>query len=168
MCKKESKGGILRYISEPKYKGKTLTYYTSCNVSDVELNSYNVELASRNLPIFETEYLRQMRRRTGKSYAYGYAQYQESLQKAIYRMCIIGLIDDFTEEYARRNDGSWYKIFELPLFVKKNLNITNISDYTIVNTILSKGRKYDSRGTDTCSYRWGNYGLFEASYIFYL
>ena len=111
--KKESKGGILRYISEPKYKGKTLTYYTSCNVSDVELNSYNVELASRNLPIFETEYLRQMRRRTGKSYAYGYAQYQESLQKAIYRMCIIGLIDDFTEEYARRNDGSWYKIFRV-------------------------------------------------------
>lgn len=111
--KKESKGGILRYISEPKYKGKTLTYYTSCNVSDVELNSYNVELASRNLPIFETEYQRQMRRRTGKSYAYGYAQYQESLQKAIYRMCIIGLIDDFTEEYARRNDGSWYKIFRV-------------------------------------------------------
>lgn len=111
--KKESKGGILRYISEPKYKGKTLTYYTSCNVSDVELNSYNLELASRNLPIFETEYQRQMRRRTGKSYAYGYAQYQESLQKAIYRMCIIGLIDDFTEEYARRNDGSWYKIFRV-------------------------------------------------------
>ena len=111
--KKESKGGILRYISEPKYKGKTLTYYTSCNVSDGELNSYNVELASRNLPIFETEYQRQMRRRTGKSYAYGYAQYQESLQKAIYRMCIIGLIDDFTEEYARRNDGSWYKIFRV-------------------------------------------------------
>ena len=111
--KMESKGGILSYISEPKYKGKTLTYYTSCNVSDVELNSYNVELASRNLPIFETEYLRQMRRRTGKSYAYGYAQYQESLQKAIYRMCIIGLIDDFTEEYARRNDGSWYKIFRV-------------------------------------------------------
>lgn len=54
-----------------------------------------------------------MRRRTGKSYAYGYAQYQESLQKAIYRMCIIGLIDDFTEEYARRNDGSWYKIFRV-------------------------------------------------------
>lgn len=111
--KKESKDGILRYISEPKYKGKTLTYYTSCNVSDVELNSYNIELASRNLPIFETEYQRQMRRRTGKSYAYGYAQYQESLQKAIYRMCIIGLIDDFTEEYARRNDGSWYKIFRV-------------------------------------------------------
>lgn len=111
--KKKSKDGILRYISEPKYKGKTLTYYTSCNVSDVELNSYNIELASRNLPIFETEYQRQMRRRTGKSYAYGYAQYQESLQKAIYRMCIIGLIDDFTEEYARRNDGSWYKIFRV-------------------------------------------------------
>ena len=28
-------------------------------------------------------------------------------------MCIIGLIDDFTEEYARRNDGSWYKIFRI-------------------------------------------------------
>lgn len=28
-------------------------------------------------------------------------------------MCIIGLIDDFTEEYARRNDGSWYKIFRV-------------------------------------------------------
>lgn len=111
--KTEIKGGILRYISEPKYKGKTLTYYTSCNVSDIELNSYNVELASRNLPIFETEYQRQMRRRTGRSYAYGYAQYQESLQKAIYRMCIIGLIDDFTEEYTRRDDGSWYKIFRV-------------------------------------------------------
>ena len=31
------------------------------------------------------------------------------------------------------------RFFELPLFVKNNLNITNISDYTIVNTILSKG-----------------------------
>lgn len=111
--KKENKGGILRYLSEPKYKGKTLTYYTSCNVSDIELNSYNIELASKNLPIFETEYQRLMRKRTGKSYAYGYAKYQESLQKAIYRMCIIGLIDDFTEEYARRNDGSWYKIFRV-------------------------------------------------------
>lgn len=111
--KKENKGGILRYLSEPKYKGKTLTYYTSCNVSDIELNSYNIELASKNLPIFETEYQRLMRKRTGKSHAYGYAQYQESLQKAIYRMCIIGLIDDFTEEYARRNDGSWYKIFRV-------------------------------------------------------
>lgn len=117
--KKENKGGILRYLSEPKYKGKTLTYYTSCNVSDIELNSYNIELASKNLPIFETEYQRLMRKRTGKSYAYGYAQYQESLQKAIYRMCIIGLIDDFTEEYARRNDGSWYKIFRVTIICQE-------------------------------------------------
>ena len=111
--KKQSKGGILKYISEPKYNGKTITYYTSCNVSDDELNSYNTELKQKNLPIFETECERQERKKKGKPYAYGYAQYQESLQKAIYRMCIIGLIDDFTEEYARRNDGSWYKIFRV-------------------------------------------------------
>lgn len=112
-CIKTKCKGILKYLSEPSYKDKTLTYYTSCNLPDTELDSYNRELISRNLPVFETEYQRQMRRRTGRSYAYGYAQYQESLQKAIYRMCIIGLIDDFTEEYARRNDGSWYKIFRI-------------------------------------------------------
>lgn len=112
-CIKKKCKGILRLLSEPNYKGKTLTYYTSCNLPDTELDSYNNELISKYLPMFETEHQRQMRRRTGKSYAYGYAQYQESLQKAIYRMCIIGLIDDFTEEYARRNDGSWYKIFRI-------------------------------------------------------
>ena len=112
-CIKTKRKGILKYLSEPSYKDKTLTYYTSCNLPDTELDSYNRELISRNLPVFETECQRQMRRRTGRSYAYGYAQYQESLQKAIYRMCIIGLIDDFTEEYARRNDGSWYKIFRI-------------------------------------------------------
>lgn len=112
-CIKTECKGILKYLSEPSYKGKTLTYYTSCNLPDTELDSYNRELISKSLPVFETEHQRQMRRRTGRSYAYGYAQYQEALQKAIYRMCIIGLIDDFTEEYARRNDGSWYKIFRI-------------------------------------------------------
>lgn len=112
-CIKSKCKGILKYLSAPSYKDKTLTYYSSCNLPDAELESYNRELILRNLPVFETEYQRQMRRRTGRSYAYGYAQYQESLQKAIYRMCIIGLIDDFTEEYARRNDGSWYKIFRI-------------------------------------------------------
>lgn len=112
-CIKKKRKGILKYLSEPSYKGKTLTYYTSCNLLDTELDSYNNDLISRNLPIFETDHQRQLRRRNGKAYAYGYAQYQESLQKAIYRMCIIGLIDDFTEEYARCNDGSWYKIFRI-------------------------------------------------------
>ena len=112
-CVKKKRKGIIMYLSEPRYKGKTLTYYISCNLPDSELESYNKELILRHLPIFETEYQKQMHKKCGKSYAYGYAQFQDSLQKAIYRMCIIGLIDDFTEEYAHRDNNSWYKIFRV-------------------------------------------------------
>ena len=34
--------------------------------------------------------------------SYGSADYKDAIQKAIYRMCIIGLIDDFTEDYYKR------------------------------------------------------------------
>lgn len=33
---------------------------------------------------------------------YGSAVYKDAIQKAIYRMCIIGLIDDFTEDYSEQ------------------------------------------------------------------
>lgn len=33
---------------------------------------------------------------------YGSATYKDAIQKAIYRMCVIGLIDDFTEDYSKQ------------------------------------------------------------------
>ena len=95
------RNGILKYLSEPRYKNKTLTYYVASNVSDNELDQYNVELIRKGLPVFETEKQKRLRQQNGRPYAYGYAQYQDSLKKAIYRMCIIGLIDDFTEDYSK-------------------------------------------------------------------
>jgi ATP-dependent DNA helicase RecQ len=65
------------------------------------LEHYNQQLRSAFLPIFETPAIRNSRARQQK-YGYGYAKYKEAIQKAIYRMCVIGLIDDFTQDYSTR------------------------------------------------------------------
>lgn len=45
-----------------------------------------------------------MKNSRGYSYVhdYGSAVYKDAIQKAIYRMCVIGLIEDFTEDYSKR------------------------------------------------------------------
>lgn len=55
------------------------------------------------MPVFETHNAKNLQNSRGFSYIrdYGSAVYKDAIQKAIYRMCIIGLIDDFTEDYSK-------------------------------------------------------------------
>lgn len=66
--------GIVRYIKSYEI-GTILTYYISYEEKDSILDEF--------LHILN----------------YGSAKYKDAIQKAIYRMCVIGLIDDFTEDY---------------------------------------------------------------------
>lgn len=91
--------GILQTLLKciEKHPNERLTYYISYEEDEQLLNHYNQQLQARLLPIFETPSMR--RNRNSNRYGYGYAQYKDAIQKAIYRMCVIGLIDDFTENY---------------------------------------------------------------------
>ena len=93
--------GILQTLQKciEKYPNERLTYYISYHEDEQLLNHYNQQLQARLLPIFETSSVR--RNRNSNKYGYGYAQYKDAIQKAIYRMCVIGLIDDFTENYKK-------------------------------------------------------------------
>ena len=94
--------GIIQFIN--RYQpGTTLTYYVSYKEESSVLDSYNEQLSRRLMPLFETQNARRKKDAKGFSYVYSYgcAKYKEAIQKAIYRMCVIGLIDDFTEDYGR-------------------------------------------------------------------
>lgn len=95
--------GILQFINRYD-KGTTLTYYISYEEDEYILNEYNRYLRERNMPVFETIAAKNLKVDGKFSYirSYGSAQYKDAIQKAIYRMCIIGLIDDFTEDYSKR------------------------------------------------------------------
>ena len=94
--------GIVKFINSYD-KGKVLTYYVSYEESESVLDEYNKYLSARNLPVFSTPNARNLKNSRGFSYIhdYGSAIYKDVIQKAIYRMCIIGLIDDFTEDYSK-------------------------------------------------------------------
>ena len=96
--------GILQYINENRFKGKTLTYYISYEENEQVLDEYNTYLRSKNMPLFKTRNAENEKVDGRFSYirSYGSADYKDAIQKAIYRMCIIGLIDDFTEDYYKR------------------------------------------------------------------
>lgn len=86
--------GIIRFLqSYPK--GSVLTYYVYYGISSQQLNSYNSQLRSKNFPIFKTNI-------PDRRYPYGETLFRDAVQKAIYRMCVIGLIDDFTEDYGKK------------------------------------------------------------------
>ena len=91
--------GLLQTLQKciKKHPDKRLTYYVSYHEDEQLLNHYNQQLQASLLPIFETPSIR--KNRSANRYGYGYAQYKDAIQKAIYRMCVIGLIDDFTEDY---------------------------------------------------------------------
>ncbi len=93
--------GILQYINRYA-KGTTLTYYVSYEENEHVLDEYNTYLKERQMPLFSTWNAKNAKNDRGFSYIrdYGSAEYKDAIQKAIYRMCIIGLIDDFTEDYA--------------------------------------------------------------------
>ena len=94
--------GIIQYI-ERYEKGSVLTYYISYEEDESVLDNYNRFLSARNMPVFSTWNAKNLKNDRGYSYIndYGSAIYKDAIQKAIYRMCIIGLIDDFTEDYAK-------------------------------------------------------------------
>ena len=95
--------GILQYINRYA-KGTTLTYYVSYEENEHVLDEYNTYLKERQMPLFSTWNAKNAKNDRGFSYIrdYGSAEYKDAIQKAIYRMCIIGLIDDFTEDYAQK------------------------------------------------------------------
>lgn len=99
--KKVESSGIIRYIKSYPV-GTTLTYYITYRVSEQELNKYNEYFVQHNLPVFDTNQSKFLKNERGFSYVndYGSSEYRAAIQKAIYRMCVIGLIDDFTEDYA--------------------------------------------------------------------
>ena len=95
--------GILQYINRYA-KGTTLTYYVSYEENEHVLDEYNTYLKERQMPLFSTWNAKNAKNDRGFSYIrdYGSAEYKDAIQKAIYRMCIIGLIDDFTENYGQK------------------------------------------------------------------
>jgi len=95
--------GILQFINRYD-KGTTLTYYISYEENEHVLDEYNTFLAGKNMPVFNTWKAKNLKNERGFSYIrdYGSADYKDAIQKAIYRMCIIGLIDDFTEDYYKK------------------------------------------------------------------
>ena len=99
----ERSNGILQFIDRYD-EGTILTYYVSYEETETVLDKYNAYLRSRNMPLFKTLNAEQVKIDGRFSYirSYGSADYKDAIQKAIYIMCIIGLIDDFTEDYARK------------------------------------------------------------------
>ena len=113
--------------------GDELVYYISYEPSSEHLKWINDNLAKHNLPKFKTsediEIEELNKKRTGfkkTAYKYGYADYTEALQKAIYRMCCVGVVDDFNQDYQnstfrivtrRKNDGDYFQ--HLKSFLKR-------------------------------------------------
>lgn len=94
--------GILQFINRYD-KGTTLTYYISYVENEYVLDEFNSYLVKRNMPLFDTRRARSIKNDRGFSYIrdYGTTDYKNAIQKAIYRMCVIGLVDDFTEDYSQ-------------------------------------------------------------------
>lgn len=94
----KSINGVVKYLKSYE-KGKVLTYYISYAIGDnIKTIDYcNNYLMRQRMPIFITE----ENKSKNKSYTddYGSSEYKVAIQKSIYRMCTIGLIDDFTEDY---------------------------------------------------------------------
>lgn len=95
--------GIVRFIKSYEI-GHVLTYYVSYEEDEQVLDRYNQYLVAKLMPVFETANAKKIKTAKGFGFIkdYGSAKYKDAIQKAIYRMCVIGLIDDFTEDYSKR------------------------------------------------------------------
>ena len=95
--------GIVRFIKSYDI-GHVLTYYVSYEEDEQVLDRYNQYLVAKLMPVFETANAKKLKTAKGFGFIkdYGSAKYKDAIQKAIYRMCVIGLIDDFTEDYSKR------------------------------------------------------------------
>lgn len=102
--------GLVTYMSDYA-PGTSLIYYLGYEPKNVTavLREYNKLLYRNRLPLFkcfdgsESRYYDNAGRKYVKSI--GSADYKQALQKAIYRLCVIGVIDDFSDEYA-----GWFRI----------------------------------------------------------
>lgn len=95
--------GIVRFIKSYEI-GHVLTYYVSYEEDEQVLDRYNQYLVAKLMPVFETANAKKIKTAKGFGFIkdYGSAKYKDAIQKVIYRMCVIGLIDDFTEDYSKR------------------------------------------------------------------
>lgn len=119
----ESVSGFLDKLMSAQPE-EELVYYISYTYTPEDVRWINEMLTKNNLPRFKTEedirLEEEGKRRHGfarPAYIYGYADYTEALQKAIYRMCCVGVIDDFTQDYynqrfrivtKRKADGQYF------------------------------------------------------------
>lgn len=128
----ESVSGFLDklMLAQPE---EELVYYISYTYTAEDVRWINEMLTKNNLPRFKTDddirLEEEGKRRHGfarPAYNYGYADYTEALQKAIYRMCFVGVIDDFTQDYynqrfrivtKRKADGHYF--MALKQFLKR-------------------------------------------------
>ncbi|MBQ8707490.1 MAG: ATP-dependent DNA helicase RecQ [Succinivibrionaceae bacterium] len=96
--------GLLTRLSRYP-KGSSLTFYLRYEPREVagELRDHNRILYQNGQPLFRCSdgSEKTYRDASGKMYTrrFGQADYKLALQKAIYRMCVIGVIDDFTDDY---------------------------------------------------------------------
>lgn len=138
--------GIIKFIKSYE-KGTILTYFVSYIENEQILDDYNDYLKDKKLPVFETPKAKSLKNDRGYSYIkdYGSSEYKIAIQKAIYRMCIIGLIDDFTEDYSRSSfrittichDDSTYYNF-LHLYYRKYYSIERADEMIEEVKILAK------------------------------
>lgn len=94
--------GIVKFIDRYAV-GKRLTFYVPYDEHVQPLDEFNAYLFDHRMQLFKTDYAQTVTCETGVySNIYGITDFKPALQKAIYRMCVIGLINDFTEDYARK------------------------------------------------------------------
>ena len=87
--------GLLNYLRKFP-KGKKLVFYIPYKDDLKLLDFYNQQLIVNRLPILKPI---DDNANINSKYGFGSTKYKDAIQKAIYRMCVIGLIDDFTEDY---------------------------------------------------------------------
>lgn len=96
--------------------GKELIFYISYDTDHMDFGRINNTLRQKLMPIFTTGKLKD--RQNERNYAYGTVRYVDAISKAIYRMCCIGVIDDFTQDYnkqcfrivtKRKADGQYFE-----------------------------------------------------------
>lgn len=95
--------------------GQSLVSYISYSVQDniSGINWINSRLRKRNYPVFAVDGQTDIRNKKVRT-----ADYCASIQKAIYRMCCVGIIDDYTQDYTdqmfrivtvRKTDKDYYQ-----------------------------------------------------------
>ena len=80
-------------------EGEELVFYISYDVNHVDFEKINKTLMENELPIFSTG--KEKDAEFERNYKYGTVEYVDAISKAIYRMCCIGVIDDFTQDYNK-------------------------------------------------------------------